>query len=402
MTQPRLMLFDLDSYGHHGQYILQLVDYWVDRGVQGHLDIVVPQTMVTLHPRLAQVNDEIPKVRVTQVATTLRQNSGGILKQVWAMRRHGELLRRYVQRLRPGHCLLMYFDHAQLSLATRLRFSFPVHISGIYFRPSFHYPMLMSRRGALRDRMVGLRKRLVLSAALRNRHFDTLFCLDPYVVPHIRAPEHCSVVHLTDGVAQSTPNCTASPLISVKDGCRVALFFGSIAPRKGIFETLAALSLLSPRCQEMLCLVVAGRIMEEIRAAVAAAARQTQVQIVVLDHYLANEEIPRLFAVSDLVLVPYPRHIGSSGLLVRAAAAGKPVLGSDYGLVGAQIQRHRLGCAVDCTKPSSLAHALEQWLIDPETIAISPQDMQAFAAAHTAEKFCQTIVSSLVPEAGVT
>ncbi len=396
------MLFDVSSYGHHGQYILQLVDYWVKKDMKGTLNIVIPGTMVSLHPRLERMAMENESIRLTRIDRPHASRSGGAPEQVQDIRRHGKLLRRYVELLRPDHCLLMYFDQAQVPLAAWMRFSFPVRMSGIYFRPSFHYALLAGKRPTLRDKVVSLGKRFVLHSALRNRHFHTLFCLDPYVVPHIRAAPHGTVVHLADGIPHPKSRSRAGQHRDIQDERRTALFFGSVAPRKGIFETLAALLLLSPECQETLCLIVAGRIPEAVKPVVAAAARETRVQIVVMDRFIADEEISGLFASSDLVLVPYPRHVGSSGVLVRAVAAQKPVLGSDYGLVGAHIRRHSLGRAVDCTSPPALASALQEWLTDPKTIALDTDKAVVFAATHTAEHFCRTIMNHLALESAET
>ena len=395
MRAPRLLLVDFLSYGHHGQYILQLVDYWLDNSIEGTLAVVVPQPMVALHPRLERIAHEHDCIRLVKVSETTGLQSEGNVDQLLNIRKYGLLLRRYIELLRPDHCLLMYFDQAQLPLALRLRFRFPVRISGIYFRPSFHYPRLTRIRTTLTDRMVALRKRVVLRAAMKNRHFHTLFSLDPYAIPFISAPRHASVVHLADGIPVAASNSGSEPLLDLEDGRQTALFFGSIARRKGIFETLTALSLLSPLCQKRLCLVIAGRVPEEVRSAIASATGGTGVRIITLDRYLPDEEVSTLFAETDLVLVPYPRHVGSSGILVRAAAAGKPVLGSDYGLVGANIRHHQLGRTVDATDPACLADALSEWLVNPGSITVAPQSAADFAAAHTAESYCRTILGAL-------
>ncbi len=49
----------------------------------------------------------------------------------------------------------------------------------------------------------------------------------------------------------------------------------------------------------------------------------------------------------DVVLIPYQRHVGSSGLLIWAASAGKPVITQDFGLIGALTRAYKLGQTVD-------------------------------------------------------
>src|SRR5204863_6629463 len=73
------------------------------------------------------------------------------------------------------------------------------------------------------------------------------------------------------------------------------------------------------------------------------------------DRRLSEGEIAALMARSDVVLAPYQRFVGSSGVLLWAAGAGRPVLSQGFGLVGHLIREHRLGLAVDTTDPAALA-----------------------------------------------
>jgi hypothetical protein len=66
----------------------------------------------------------------------------------------------------------------------------------------------------------------------------------------------------------------------------------------------------------------------------------------------------------SVVCTPYPRHIGSASIAIRAAAAQRPVLASDYGWLGAIVPRFDLGWITDVCRPEifskSLSEALEQ------------------------------------------
>lgn len=60
----------------------------------------------------------------------------------------------------------------------------------------------------------------------------------------------------------------------------------------------------------------------------------TSAQIKVVDRFLSDDEIPPLVSGADVILAPYLRHVGSSGLLYWPAAAGKSVITQDFGLIG--------------------------------------------------------------------
>ncbi|MDA1029678.1 MAG: hypothetical protein O3B41_11590, partial [Bacteroidetes bacterium] len=91
---------------------------------------------------------------------------------------------------------------------------------------------------------------------------------------------------------------------------------------------------------------------------------------------------------------------GSSGILIRAAAAGKPVLGSSYGMVGRNITRHQLGFAVDCNEPEQLVEAVTAFIADPAG-AFDAATSLAFAQSNSSKAFAQTILADLVVPDGL-
>lgn len=400
-----LMLFDLLTGGHHAQYIGQLAEHWARRNAAGRLNIVVPPGLVEKHARLGDILRSRTDARLVPVREPLELAEGGAPSQLRNILQHGRLLRRYVERLRPDHCLLMYFDQVQLPLALGLRFDFPVRFSGIYFRPSFHYGTISGAASTPRERAAGARKRTLLWAALRNPHLSHLFCLDPLVAPFVPGKRwDVRVVALPDGVESRAP--TRTPLETraawgIDTGRSVLLFFGSMAARKGIYQVIEALKLLPAEYQRQLALAVigaaAGGDEARLEQAVSCLRTQTAVQVAADYRFVADDEIPDAFAAADLVLLPYQRHVGSSGVLVRAALARTPVLGSDYGLVGEQIRRHALGKAVNSGSATALSIALRDWLREPASWPFDAGRAGQFAAQNTAEGFARTILDGILP-----
>jgi glycosyltransferase involved in cell wall biosynthesis len=239
----------------------------------------------------------------------------------------------------------------------------------------------------------------VLAAALRNPHLSHLFSLDPYALPDIQAlGSDTQVMALPDGItprpAHQTP-ATLRTTWGVEAGRKVALFFGSIDGRKGIFQTMEAVAHLSPSLQQECCLVVVGRIYqaekERVVEGLERVRRETQVQVVVEERFVEEEEIQGIVEAADIVMLPYQRHIGSSGVLVRAAHAGVPVLGSEYGLVGEHLRRRHLGLAVEAASPHAIAEGLVQGLADPQALPFDRAEARHFAEEHTATLFAETL-----------
>ncbi len=398
---PHIMLFDLYTGGHRGQYVRQLVEYWVEHALPGRLDVVVPQAFLDYHSDVAQLikqhgGNGVGLVPIDEPVTLDAYGLRGLLH---SDRVHGRLLRTYLHRLRPDYAVCLFFDHIQLSLAFDLRFSFPVRLSGIYFRPSFHYPDLSGTPPGRRERLTQWRKRRMLAAALRNPHLTHLFCLDPYVIPHIDALDRSvQAVPLPDGITLYPPRQSRTETRTgwgVPDDRRVALLFGAIDSRKGVFPVIEALHRLPAEAQQQLALVLVGSVGATEKAPIYEAVERlrarTAIQVILDDRFIPDEEIPEVVGAADLALITYQRHVGSSNVLVRAAAASVPVLGSDYGLVGAHLERHRLGLPVDATDPAVLARAFARWLDAPEAFPFDARKAHLFAAAHTAERFAETI-----------
>jgi glycosyltransferase involved in cell wall biosynthesis len=325
-------------------------------------------------------------------------------------RLHGRLAGHYIRLLHPDHFVFMLCDHVQLSLAFGLRFDRPVAISGIYFRPSFHYGRLNGPPETTRDRLKGLTKQVVLRAALRNPHLRTLFSLDHFAVPQIaRWSGHTEIVALPeplehgDSAAARTGGTQPELLAGLEPDRRRLVIFGSLDEKKGISVVLDALQALAPSTQRRLALILGGPVggyrRDELLARIGRLDAQTDLRVRLEDRFIPEEDVQPLLEACDLVLLTYQRHVGSSGVLIRAAAAGVPVLATDYGVVGEQVRRHRLGITVDATRSESIREVLEEWIRRPGAIPFDPAAATAFSAENTAELFAETIFSRLLPPA---
>jgi glycosyltransferase involved in cell wall biosynthesis len=398
--RPRILVIQLYHGGHHPQHLECLLAYWAEHSFAGELHFVVSEPYREEHPALLAAVDATPGAERHLVsASNFRTNRRSELLS--SDRRHGRVVSEWARRLEADHVLLMYLDHAQLSLACDLRFEWPLSISGIYFRPTFYYPKLGIHQG-LDERVVAVRKRIVLRAALRNPHLRFVFCFDHLAVVQFPASgSRIQAIPLPEPLRVESSSTRDSPISNnVEPRRRRLLLFGSLDDRKGIRPVLDALSGLSEADQSQLALVLAGRVSGGERPAlldrIDLFRRSSNVQVVLEDRYLDEEEIQPLVRACDLVLLTYVHHVGSSGVLVRAASAGVPVLSTDYGLLGTQVRENRLGATLDATSVSAIRATLAGWLESPETIPFDPGSAQAFTAANTAEAFAETIFSRLL------
>lgn len=109
-------------------------------------------------------------------------------------------------------------------------------------------------------------------------------------------------------------------------------------------------------------------------------------RIICLDSYVGNEQLNYAISAMDVVAVPYPRHIGSVSIAIRATAAGRPVLASDFGWLGYVVPLFQLGQTLDVTRPELLSRTIVQ-LLESASEYRTPEAASQFVAFHTVENF---------------
>lgn len=391
----KLLIFDLEVVGHHPGYLRHLLRYWPDG--QTHLHFVVAPVLAERHPALVQ----------TPSCATVSWSSITMAEWQWYEKSKGSVVQRtlvewrlfcrYAAQTRAEQGLIMYVDRFQLPLALGL--FLPCKTSGIFFRPKLHYATLPTHRPTRREHAQALREEWLWRRALRHRQLKTLFTLDPLAVAPLRGlGGRAHVVHLPDPVEMHPPDQAGVTQLRQTLGLaptrKVFLLFGALDQRKGIYPLLTALRQLPPVQQAQITLLVVGSMADTERAALLAALaefqRHSAVQLVLRDHFIPDEAIPHYFALADVVLALYQHHVGSSGVLLWAAAAGKAVLASDYGLLGELVRQYHLGLAVDSTKPDAIAVGLSRFLAGPP-LTFNQGAATHFAAANTPASFVQRL-----------
>jgi glycosyltransferase involved in cell wall biosynthesis len=310
------------------------------------------------------------------------------------------LLHKYARQLEATQCLLMYFDSILLSLAFRGKF--PCPLSGIYFRPIFHYSEFADFTPLRHERLLQLRDKFALSRVFSNSQFQTLFCLDPFAAERIsKFNSHAKAIYLPDPVQiYSESDSQVEKLrenLGIQPGRTVFLMFGVPQKRKGIYQLLEAIALFPSELCQKFCLLVVGPKSSDtlVQTRMAELSESLPIQIISHDKFVPDREIQPYFQVSDVILAPYQRHIGMSAILVRAAAAQKPVLSSNYGLMGEMVKRYELGITVDSSVPAEIAKGLSQFLVKSPTDFCDFHNLKSFAEQNSAEKFANTILQYL-------
>lgn len=407
------MFFDLALGGHHGNYIQHLIDYAHKIEFFGKIDIVVLPQFLDIHKETitAISSYKYPEIKIIPISIeeskVLGSRQSGVSRALRNFR-EWKLFCKYAKALQTTHALIMYLDTCELPLTVGLHS--PCPFCGIYFRPTFHYGMFSDYHLSWKEKLQQGRERITLGRILEHPQLQTVFCLDPFAVKEITSHQHPSkIVHLADPVqpylSERIDTETLRKKLEIEQHRRVFLLFGALDERKGIYQFLEAIKLLPSELCQHLCLLLVGKTnateQANIQQKIVEIRQDSTFQLVECYDFISENEVPTYFQLADVVLAPYQRHVGMSGILLLAAAAGKPVLSSNYGLMGALIRHYKLGLAVDTTIPKEIAKALTRYLFELPNELGDRSKMRVFAEQNSIERYASTIFQylnlSLIP-----
>jgi glycosyltransferase involved in cell wall biosynthesis len=289
-----------------------------------------------------------------------------------------------------GQLFLPFFDHAAFGAALDRR-GVAGHISGVIFRP----PNAFNQAASLRRRLDSAR-RWVSYLTARRKAVRRLFTLDE-MAPKAAVSRAAGLLTFLPDPAPDLSLLQGRSSQLRTDGRKVFLLFGSLGQRKGIFAIIESLSQLPAARRAAMALRFVGRVLPQDRETFLArleAARSTYSEMAIewLDNFVSEETLAQEVIDCDVVLAPYQNHVGSSGVMFWAAAAGKPLIGQRTGLMGYQLERYNLGFATDTTDPRALAGALTRAL---DGAGHRPSN-KAFLRAHSPAAFTGTILDGLL------
>ena len=394
---PRTVLvFEPDAEGHSLEWLEHLIVFAAEQADLS-LVIVVPEPLCEPLQRAVPLT-ALGRIRVIALTPrerklcTLRPLSLAALARWWTMR-------RYLRLTGADHGFFLGLDFLALPLAFGLGAD-GRGLSGILFRPSVHYgdigPYAPGRGERLRD----LRKAVLYRAMLRNPALKRVLSLDPFFPVHARAHYRGGekVVPLPDPAHPRIEQRTNHVPAAFPAGRIGFLLFGYLAERKGPLVVLDALRQLAPDIAARTAVLFAGKVDPGLRAELAQRRgtlerEQPGLWLRIDDRRLESDELAALVRQSDVVLAPYQRFVGSSGVLLWAALNGRPVLAQDYGLVGRLTREHRLGISVDACAPAEIAREMARMVSDGPARFFDPEAALSFAAAQTPRRFASLVLS---------
>src|ERR1700674_99640 len=191
------------------------------------------------------------------------------------------------------------------------------------------------------------------------------------------------------GINNSVPNTRLTPpeprrRLGIRDGEKTILFFGNIAPYKGLEYLIGAFRQIMARGEDYR-LIIAGRpkngenywttIREAIREDV------EKGRVLLRADFVPDDETEVYFKAADVLVLPY-RHIYQSGVLFLGYNFGLPVLAADVGSLKDEIVEGRTGFVFRPEDPADLAAAIEKYFTSDlyQDLSQRRQEIRDYAA----------------------
>ena len=389
-----LLVFEPDARGHSEEWLHHLLRYLPELGAFDTLSLALaPELAQRLEPAVAACPLPL-RVIALDDRTLARCNSPRLAVSGFA---RWWTVRRLAHETGADRALFLALDH--LSLPLGLQFGVRAcRLSGILFRPSVHYGRLGPYAPTVAERVRDLRKEILYRLMLRNGSVASVLSLDPFF------PAYASERYLRGDKVRSLADpfhaasgTTQQPASRAHEGRTHFVLFGELTERKGLLVLLQALSHLDAEAAGRMSVTIAGRIDPSLKPraqalAVDATRQAPNLVLRIEDRRLPDAELDSLVRGCDVVLAPYQRFVGSSGVLIWAAKHRKPILTQNYGLLGHLVHRYGLGHTLDTRDPALLARGLAAIAARPDIATSDPSGTDAFLSGKAPQTFVETLV----------
>lgn len=371
----RVLVYEPDHIGHHFSFVSLLLPAVAALG---------PETVFVTSEEAPGTEQYRQLIRPLEGLVRVDASCPAPGRSLWgnASDRAAHLLQS-VRRHGADHVMVPYADGIAQVLALRRltgRRMFPrgVMSDALLLRGAFAYPA-----GSLKRRLFTA----AVGALTRRAPFTYLHHLDPLVYERL-PPGQWSL--MPDPVGPSAPLAReeARRLLGIPQDGRYIGCVGLMDSRKGVDLLLTAFSRADLAATDRLLLV--GPQDEAVRELLAGpfAGLLNARRVIAIDRFVPQADLVASVFAMDVVCTPYPAHIGSASIVIRAAAAGRPVLGSTFGWVGRTITMFGLGRTCQVRDPAALADNIRAGLDEAPRWRSAPV-VDRFVRFHSPENFAK-------------
>lgn len=400
-ASDHVLIYDPYTAGHHLEYLSHLVRYEGNRETGRRLSLVV-------HPEFDERRPDL----VADVRASENVDVHPLQSEEWGRIRGASTLlgqsvaewnvvRTYGHDLQVDRCILMEMNVLQFAIGLPLQ---PVdfEVEGILFFP---YVRIDCEGRSPLDwwacRLERLRKWGQTAWMLRNASLQTVYVLNDSVAArrlNRQFPKRKPFRALPDPIVrmQSAGEPEDCPADEKETGRMTLLMFGALREEKGVRLFIEALQGLDDDTASRLEARFVGEAQDPLAHDLSGlidrlrASRPT-LKVYHEDRFVSFGELEREIRRADVIVAPYTRTEGSSGVLGHAAQYRVPVLGPKTGLIGDLIESYQLGTTVAGPTPDALRRRIRQ-IVEAGRVACSEDGMHTYVAERSPERFVATLL----------
>ncbi len=379
-----LLLYEPRTEGHHLGWLRFITEDLLKAGFQ--LTLAVDLRKENTTKVRGQLDELLPEIKLINAYNTSGQRHGDrkLGSVAYCLRESG-----------AANVFLCAFDEVASHCWRRATFGLypPTELrgrmGGIYHRPRFIEAPACSLNRMLKQ--PGF-LRLIRQGWLRQ-----LLFVDEFLAQKLQDQFPASpVFFLPDPCPQGyDADCSvARQALALPADKNIFLFYGGGYRRKGLHLAVRAMQELSADSSAFL--LCAGQLdpIGETARELAQLVHHGRARLI--NRYVSLSEEKLCFAASDVVLLPYLDHFGTSGVLSRAMAAGKPVIVSDEQLLGRLTREQGLGLLFPSGDVRRLREKIEQAsAFSPNETTTFYKRATAYALRYSREAYCRALLASL-------
>jgi glycosyltransferase involved in cell wall biosynthesis len=384
--REHLLLYEPRTEGHHLAWLRLVAGNLLNAGFR--LTLAVdrrPGAESQLHDQLGELLGQVPLFNAYDVSG--RRHAGGMANSVaYCLEQTG-----------MESVFLGAFDEIASSCWRRAAVGVlpPARLrgrmGGIYHRPRFMAAPRWSPNRWFKG--MGFRR------LLRDGWLRQLLFLDEYLARDCRSEfPNAPISFLPDPCPEDFNGDVqdARRRLELPPDCRVFLFYGTGARRKGLHLAVAAFRELPPT--EPAFLLCVGQQNPSGQTADGLKQLEAQGRARLINRYVSVAEEKLSFAACDMVLLPYVGHFGISAVLSQAMAANKPVIASDEQLLGRLVREHNAGLLFRSGDAAALRQTVQKALTasDDERSRWRVAARQ-YAERHSRAAFRAALLESFAP-----
>ena len=368
MTKINVLVFEPHATGHHGPYL-----EWMVKGLLSNKFrlTIITSTESMNHPSVEEIerlaiSDKKGNLNLISYKNPLTfiGNSNGVgalfKREFFYWKMFRKWFHENADNIKPNVVFLPYLDYCLYAIGLLGSPFNKCPWVGLAMRPSFHYQKI----GVLAPQpALSTVKRLLFHRVLGNRFLRCLLSIDEPLIEYLKDKnlplEKYAFLPEPAALSDSPDSMTAKRQLGLPEQRKLILVYGAITVRKGVFELLKALQ--RPDFPENVDVLFAGKLSDDVNDALMLPANAelfARERLRLLNRFISKDEEPVLFSASDIIWLGYRQHYNSSGVLVQAASAGRPVIACREGVIGWQTKRHNLGAVVSPSDSDALIEAI--------------------------------------------